>query len=193
MVESLVSRVTGWIKLRNLPLHLWRLNIFKAIGDSLWGFIEYEESNSLLIECMELKMKIRNNYCGFIPAEVRIVDGDDQFKIQIVTYQDGNLLIDRVVEIHCSFSPEAAHAFHRGPNDPLFCPVDIWRIENGIEYPLVNTQEILNKLHDAERQLDNSKGKFEISRQKAKIYAKKLGRPICMNSQSNLRKESKPI
>lgn len=134
-------------------------------------------------------MRIRDNYCGFLPAEVRIVDGEDLFNIQIVTYQEGNFLIDRVAGIHGSFSSMAAHAFHRGPNDPLFCPIDIWRIEDGIGYPLVNIQEKLERLSEENRQLDSTKGAFELSRQKPELgLAKMLGCPICLKTQPMLRK-----
>lgn len=78
------------------------------------------------------------------------------------------MLIDRVSGIHGSFSPVAAHAFHRGPNDPFFCPIDIWRIENGCEYPTINTQELIDEELLSGQQLDNNSGKFELSRQTAK-------------------------
>ncbi|MDO7987390.1 DUF4283 domain-containing protein [Sweet potato little leaf phytoplasma] len=55
---SCVPCYGGWVQIRNLPLQLCCLNVFKAIGDCLGGFVEYEESNSLLIDCVDLKMKI---------------------------------------------------------------------------------------------------------------------------------------
>lgn len=184
---SCVPCYGGWIQIRNLHLHLWRLNVFKAIGDCLGGFIEYEESNSLLIECVDLKLKIRDNYCSFIPAEVRIVDGNNHYIIQIVTFQDGNMLIVRVAEIHGSFSSAAAHAFHRGPNDPFFCPVDIWRIEDGIVYPMVNIQERSESLNKENRQLDGGTELFEISRQQSFLgFSEKAGPSKVHKSQAQV-------
>lgn len=158
----------GWIKIRNLPLHLWHLSLLKAVGDRLGDFIEYEEENSLLLDCVEIRMKIRENYCGFIPAEVRIIDGEDAFNVQVVKYQEGQMLIDKVAGIHGCFSPPAVHAFHRSPLDPEFGPTEIWRIENGIDYPEVNTRVLMAEKTKDEGQLGNFIENFELSRQKGK-------------------------
>lgn len=65
----------------------------------------------MLIDCIEVGIKISNNYCDFILAKVELIEGEKKFKAQIVTFQDGNLLIDRIAKIRGTFSSEAAHVF----------------------------------------------------------------------------------
>ncbi|XP_031741396.1 general transcription factor IIF subunit 2 isoform X2 [Cucumis sativus] len=56
-------------------------------------------------------------------------DDDDSSSTEVVSFQDPNLLIDKVAGIHGSFSPEQAEKFFKGPGGPDPNPIDIWRVE----------------------------------------------------------------
>ena len=43
--------------------------MFKRVGDNFGGFIEFAVENSSLVNCLEVNINVRGNYCGFIPAE----------------------------------------------------------------------------------------------------------------------------
>ena len=126
---AFVPSYGGWIKLRNFPLHLWNEEVFKRVGDKLGGFIEFAEENSSLINCLEVNIKVRENYCGFIPTDFELIEGPDSYLVQVTSFQDPNLLIDKVAGIHGSFSPEQAENFFKGPGGPDPNPIDIWRVE----------------------------------------------------------------
>lgn len=83
---TVVPSYGGWIWLRNILLHLWSLETFKAIGNCFGGFIEYSCANSLLIDCLEVAIKVENNYYGFIPMEVRIFDKEQSFLAQVSSF-----------------------------------------------------------------------------------------------------------
>lgn len=83
---NLVPCYGGWERIRNLPLHLWHLKTFKAIGECLGGSIEYVVPNSLLIDCVKVGIKFSNNYCGFIPTEIEVIEGEEEYKAQVVTF-----------------------------------------------------------------------------------------------------------
>lgn len=150
----------GWVRIRLLPLHLWNLKIFKAIG-RLGGFIDYTRANSLLIDCVEGRIKIRENYCGFILAEIKIEE-DEPYNIQVVTFQEGKQLVDRLTRIHGSFLPSTIHAFHRGPCDSSF--TDKWRIEDGFRYPTINTQKVMESIKDSDKALEKSTENFNLAK-----------------------------
>lgn len=113
-IINMVPVMEGGWRFETSPLHLWHLKTFKAIGDYLTGFEDYVESNSMLIDCVKFWIKIRYNYCGFIPTKALLLEGECEFKMQVVTHQDGNLLIDRVAGIHGSFSSIATPPSTRG-------------------------------------------------------------------------------
>ena len=99
---SFVPSYGGWVKLRNFPLHLWNKEVFKRVSDKFSCFIDFAKENSNLINCLEVNIKVRGNYCDFIP----LIDGSDSFLVQVVSFQDSTLLIDKVDGIHGSFSLE---------------------------------------------------------------------------------------
>ncbi|TYK01560.1 LINE-1 retrotransposable element ORF2 protein [Cucumis melo var. makuwa] len=78
----------GWIKLRNFPQHLWNEEIFKKVGDMLRGFINYTKENSSLIDCVEVAIKVKGNYCGFVPLEFDLIDDPDSFLVQVASLQE---------------------------------------------------------------------------------------------------------
>lgn len=137
------------LKLEIFPFHLWQKKFFRAIGDGLGGFEGLERKNSLLLECVETNIKVKGNYRGFIPAKVKIVDGEEIFNVLVVTHQNRNWLIERSAIIHGSFTPDPAHVFHNGPYDPNFCPADKWIIEEGYVYPVVNSQILQEIAHNS--------------------------------------------
>ena len=103
--------------------------MFKRVGDKFGSFIEFAEENSSLINCLEVNIKVRGNCCGFILAEFDLIDGSDSFLVQVDSFQDPNLLIDKVAGIYGSFSSEQADKFFKGPGGPDPNSVDIWRVE----------------------------------------------------------------
>lgn len=102
------------------------------------GFIDYVEENSSLIECLEVAIKVEENYCGFILVEFDLIDGSETFLVQVVTFQDPNLLIDKVARIHGSFSSEQAGRFFKGSTCPDMNLVDIWCMEKSNSRLTVN-------------------------------------------------------
>ena len=69
---TLIEGFRGWFSIKNLPLNLWRRNIFEAIGAYLGGLggIALETLN--LIKCYEAGIKVRKNLCGFLPATIEL-------------------------------------------------------------------------------------------------------------------------
>lgn len=103
---SLVPSYGGWIKLRRFPLHLWNKEVFNRVGVMFGGFIDYIEENLSLIECLEVAIKVEENYCSFIPVEFDLIDDSKSFIVQVVCGIVEFLLIDKVAKIHGSFSLE---------------------------------------------------------------------------------------
>ncbi|XP_022149859.1 uncharacterized protein LOC111018186 [Momordica charantia] len=130
----------NWVKIRNIPLHLWSLATFKAIGNALGGFIDYDDNNSCFIECFDVAIKVKSNYCGFIPAEISSMDGPLCFQAKVVSFEDSKWLARKDVGIHGGFSSEAARSFHQGSAEQSANSIDRWRLENGCNYPGVNIQ-----------------------------------------------------
>lgn len=117
---NVVPSYDGWIRLKN-ALHLWRLDVFKAIGNYFRGFEDYANANSGLIECVEVAIKVN---C-VITAEIGLVDGKNAFAVQVVSSQDWNLMIDKVADVHGSFSSEENKGFHKG-----VAVITWWTLEN---------------------------------------------------------------
>ena len=103
--------------------------MFKRVGDKFRGFIDFAEENSSVINCLEVTIKVKGNYCGFISVEFDLIDGFNSFLVQVASFQDPNLLIDKVVGIHGSFLPKQAEKFFQGLCGSDSNSVDIWHVE----------------------------------------------------------------
>ena len=66
-------------------MHLWNEEAFKVVGDMFGGFIDYAKENSSFIECLEVAMKVKENYCSFIPTEFKLIDGSKIYLVQVAT------------------------------------------------------------------------------------------------------------
>lgn len=64
----------------------------RDIGNSFGGFIDYTNENTTLIECMEVAIKVRGNYCGFLPTKIKIDENGSVFMAQIEIVQNPNLV-----------------------------------------------------------------------------------------------------
>lgn len=137
---TVVPSYGGWITFRNNPLHLWILATFKAVGNCYGGFLDYVDVNSALIECTEVAIKVTGNYCGFIPAEVKLVDMDHMYIVHVSTYWESSPLIGKKVSVHGSFPLEATDLFYRGKDGSDTNPVEIWHVWDGFFYPSVKYQ-----------------------------------------------------
>ena len=58
----------GWLSVKNLPLNLWRKDVFKAIGEYFGGLEEIALDTLNLIDCSKAKIQVRKNLCGFLPV-----------------------------------------------------------------------------------------------------------------------------
>lgn len=86
----------------------------------------------------------------FLPAELLLVERERVFKVQVVTHQEGNLLVERLTRIHGSFTVGAAHAFHRERLDPEFSSTDIRRIDEGLKNPSIIVDDVFSNEKKAE-------------------------------------------
>lgn len=76
-----------------------------------------------------MAIKVKGNYYNFVPAEFELIDGLEKFLPQVVTFQDANLLIDKVVGIHGSFSSEQDVRLFKGSGCPNLISIDIEGVE----------------------------------------------------------------
>lgn len=137
-VQLSSSVLGGWLKLRDIPQHLWSEDLFRKIGDCFGGYIDFAYENAALIDCMEVAIRVKGNYCGFLPAGVTIRENEKVFTAHTVTFQDSKFLVGKEAAVHGGFSPEAAKNFYgRLLGTPGPYPIDRWRVENGFYYPVV--------------------------------------------------------
>lgn len=74
------------MELRNFSMHLWNEKSFKAVGYMFGGFIDFTDENSSLIECLEVTIKVKGNYWGFVLVEFELIDDLENFLLQVVTF-----------------------------------------------------------------------------------------------------------
>lgn len=55
--------------------------MFKRVNDKFGGFIDFANDNSSLIKCLEVMIKVKGNYCGFISIEFDLIDGSESFLV----------------------------------------------------------------------------------------------------------------
>lgn len=109
-----ISSYGGWNRSGGIPLHAWKLNTIKQIGETCGGFIEVARETIEKSELIEGLIKIKDNYTGFIPANIRITDEKgDEFIVHSVTHTDGRWLRERNPKIHGSFTKRAAEKFNK--------------------------------------------------------------------------------
>lgn len=108
-VPKLVPSYGGWVKFRGIPLHLWNMKTFTQVGDVCGGFVDVSKNSTRKLDLYEAVIKVKDNFCGFIPTTVRIADDKGgQFSIRIVTPEKGKWLVCRNPKVHGTFTREAA-------------------------------------------------------------------------------------
>lgn len=109
---KLVPSYGGWLRFRGIPLHAWNINTFKQIGDACGGFEEVGNTTWRKLDLVEARIKVKNNYCGFVPATISISDKERKlYTVHTVTPANGRWIIGRNPKIHGSFTREAASSF----------------------------------------------------------------------------------
>lgn len=102
----------GWVSFRGVPLHAWNYNTFIQIGNVCGGFIEVAKHTWRKLDIIEASIKIKENYSGFIPASISILDENGvPFTVQTVAPAIGKWLVCRNPKVHGTFSRDAAKKF----------------------------------------------------------------------------------
>ena len=70
--STLIEGFGGWLSTKNLPLNLWRRNIFEVIGAYFGGLESIALEILNLIKCSKARIEVRKNLCGFLPAPIEI-------------------------------------------------------------------------------------------------------------------------
>lgn len=82
------------------------------MGKACGGLIKVAEETKTAKNLIEAKLKIRYNYLGFLPANVKIFDQEgNKFIIHVVTHSEGKWLMERNVQLHGTFKRQAAASF----------------------------------------------------------------------------------
>ena len=55
---TLIEGSGGWLSIKNLPLNLWRRNIFEAIGAYFGGLESIALETLNMIKCFEARIKV---------------------------------------------------------------------------------------------------------------------------------------
>nr|ADN33672.1 hypothetical protein [Cucumis melo subsp. melo] len=102
----------GWIKVRAVPLHAWNLESFVQIGDACGGFMEVAKETRELTDLIEASIRVKDNYSGFIPAFIKLIDKEERsYIIQVIVKTEGKWHLGRNPSIHGTFTREAARRF----------------------------------------------------------------------------------
>lgn len=95
-----------------IPLHCWNYNTFANIGKAHGGFQAVARENMEMESLIEVKVKVRYNYAGFVPASVLISDDQGvEYVVYIVPPPDGRWFVERNVSFHGSFKTKATDEF----------------------------------------------------------------------------------
>ncbi|TYK27679.1 LINE-1 retrotransposable element ORF2 protein [Cucumis melo var. makuwa] len=95
-MKSLCSNV-GWTSDEKFQ----NMDTFLQIGNACRGSFEVDKATMNMENLLEAKIKVRYNYCGFIPATIRIKDKNGHsFVVHSVTICSGKWLAERDVKIH---------------------------------------------------------------------------------------------
>lgn len=102
----------GWTKFRGIPLDAWNINTFEQIGKACGGLEDISFNTWRKFDLTEAKLKIKDNYCGFIPATIEITPKQgDRFIVNTVAPANGKWITGKHPKIHGSFTREAAVRF----------------------------------------------------------------------------------
>ncbi|KAA0051807.1 hypothetical protein E5676_scaffold609G00990 [Cucumis melo var. makuwa] len=109
---KVVPSYGGWINVRGLTLHAWKLESFIQIGDACGGFIEVAKETRELTDLIEASIRVKDNYSSFIPTFIKLVDKEEQsFIIQVIVKAEEKWHMERNPSIHGTFTREAARRF----------------------------------------------------------------------------------
>ncbi|KAM7484876.1 hypothetical protein LguiA_000885 [Lonicera macranthoides] len=76
-LDKKVAFTGGWIEVENLPLSLWRTEVFLKIGELCGGFEELDRATENKQRLFAPRIKVRGNRSGFIPAEIDLTDEEE--------------------------------------------------------------------------------------------------------------------
>lgn len=85
--------------------------MFREIGNRFGGYIDFADENAARIESMDVAIKVKGNYCGFVPAGITIKDEESSFLAQTVTFEDIKFIVGKEASVHDGFSLETARSF----------------------------------------------------------------------------------
>ncbi|KAA0047508.1 putative amidohydrolase ytcJ [Cucumis melo var. makuwa] len=109
----MVPSYGGWTSFKGLPLTAWNMNSYRQIGDACGGLVEVSKSTMRKTDLIEVRLKIRHNYTGFIPAQINIKDSKGNiFTIQTVSFTEERWFKERNANIHSYFTRQAALEFN---------------------------------------------------------------------------------
>uniref|UniRef100_A0A9I9CIB0 DUF4283 domain-containing protein n=1 Tax=Cucumis melo TaxID=3656 RepID=A0A9I9CIB0_CUCME len=109
---KLIPSYEGGTTFRGIPLHIWNMQTFQQIGKACGGLIKVAEEAKASKNLIEVKLKIRYNYSGFLPTNIKIFDEKgNRFNIQTVSHSEGKWLIERNVQLHGTFKRQATTIF----------------------------------------------------------------------------------
>lgn len=112
----------GWLRFRGIPLHAWNIHTFEQIGFACGGLLDISFNTWRKFDLTEVVIKVRENYCGFIPAEIKIItENKEIFTVHMVVTPRGKWLTKKHPSIYGTFSREAAATFDfSDPNAETF-------------------------------------------------------------------------
>lgn len=88
---KLIPSYGGWLRFRGIPLSSWNIQTFRKIGEAYGGFIDVGSKTWNKLDLIEAQIKIQENYCGFVPANIQIEDEEgNTFIVSTVTRANGN-------------------------------------------------------------------------------------------------------
>ncbi|KAM7466912.1 LOW QUALITY PROTEIN: hypothetical protein LguiB_014474 [Lonicera macranthoides] len=75
--DKKVAFTGGWIEVEDLPLNLWRTEVFMKIGELCGGFEELDRATESRLRLLAPRLKVRGNKSRFIPAEIDLRDEEE--------------------------------------------------------------------------------------------------------------------
>ncbi|KAM7482030.1 hypothetical protein LguiB_006613 [Lonicera macranthoides] len=73
MFNRNLAFTSGWIEFTDLPLNLWRREVFEKIGNQCGGLLTIDKSTVSMSRLFAPRVKVSGNSSGFIPAEIDLV------------------------------------------------------------------------------------------------------------------------
>ncbi|KAM7489698.1 hypothetical protein LguiB_027182 [Lonicera macranthoides] len=78
-----VSCTGGWIEVEDLPLRWWTSEVFEAIGSKCGGLIQIHQRTEKMQQLFKARLKIKGNPTGFIPSEIDMEVGEEEFTVRL--------------------------------------------------------------------------------------------------------------